>query len=182
MPSIVRCTLLYVPPRHKKTVNDTMAQYFLATYSFYFMFIEWSNFNFIDVDIFFIYYSRTYIKSFLNLRLLNQIFNLISQILMCGNAWVSLISSWNIHHPLCHEELMTQHFIDICFTVICDANFHSACFNGCVFSWFWPGGCTEDFQVCMGSDNVHCLVDNHKIPLTRFILISEMLKCEQSIS
>lgn len=128
-----------------------MAQYFLATYSFYFMFIEWPNFNFIDVHIF-SYTTLEYTWKGLNLRLLNHIFNLISQILMCRKAWVSVISSWNTQHlPLCHEEFMTQPFIDICFTVIYDAFFQStdarsACFNGCVLSWFLPGRSTEGFQ------------------------------------
>lgn len=120
--------------------------------SFYLMFIEWPNFNFTDVDIFLSYITLEHTLKGFWTWVLNQIFNLRSQIHLCGTAWVSLISTWNTqHHWLCHEELMTQHFIDICFAVISDAFFqstdaHSACFNGCMFSGFWPGGSTEGFQ------------------------------------
>ena len=34
---------------------------------------------------------------------------------------------------------------------------------------------------CMGADNAHCLADNNKAPSTRFISISEMLKCEHKL-
>ena len=96
-----------------------------------------AHFDFTDVD-FLSYTTLEYALKCLNLRLLNQIFNLKSEILMHFHTTSSSVS-W--------KELMIQPFMDVCSAVFYDAffqatNAHFVIFTACVHSRFLPGGNT----------------------------------------